>query len=60
MLKYFIIILFLYYNFGYTQNNLVNNYSFEDTVKCPDGQAQIYNAKGWMQGSTPPPPLGNG
>jgi hypothetical protein len=49
-----IIILLLSYNIIYSQLNLVNNPSFEDTVKCPDGQAQIYNAKGWMQGVTPP------
>jgi len=31
------------------QQNLVLNPSFEDTVKCPDNDGQIYNAKNWFQ-----------
>lgn len=34
------------------QVNLVPNYSFEDTVACPSGASQIYNALGWMNPST--------
>ena len=28
--------------------NLVNNYSFEDTVKCPSWNSQLERAKGWI------------
>src|ERR1043165_2939634 len=27
--------------------NLVNNWSFEDTVSCPTGYSQIFKAIGW-------------
>jgi gliding motility-associated-like protein len=28
--------------------NLVNNYSFEDTIKCPTNMGQLYNCKHWF------------
>lgn len=35
--------------------NLVPNYSFEDTLHCPDDQGQIYNASSWFQPTTGTP-----
>ncbi|MFY9309534.1 MAG: gliding motility-associated C-terminal domain-containing protein [Bacteroidia bacterium] len=47
------IILFILYSFRIlSQVNLVQNYSFEDTVTCPSGLSQIYNAVGWINPST--------
>jgi hypothetical protein len=50
-----IIFLLLFCNrFIYSQFNLVNNFSLEDTIKCPDGQAQLQYAKGWIHATEPP------
>ena len=35
--------------------NLVPNYSFEDTLSCPDNQAQIYKTPPWFQPTTGTP-----
>jgi len=55
----FIFIFFIFFTVTVrSQNyNLVNNCSFEDTVKCPDWHSQIYNAKGWFNATDPPFPL---
>ncbi|MFY9309532.1 MAG: gliding motility-associated C-terminal domain-containing protein [Bacteroidia bacterium] len=47
------IILFILCSFRiFSQVNLVFNYSFEDTVNCPNALNQIYNASGWINPST--------
>lgn len=47
MKKIFFIILLFTSKFCFAQN-LVNNWSFEDTVSCPDNLTQIDRAVGWM------------
>lgn len=43
-----ILTLFLFFTFHFANSqNLVNNWSFEDTLACPTGQTQIEMASGW-------------
>jgi len=53
-----ILILVLIYRICNAQN-LVPNPSFEDTVQCPDGPSQIFNAVGWFQPTLGTPDLLN-
>jgi hypothetical protein len=53
MKKYFVVFLFFVAQVCPGQN-LVNNWSFEDTVTCPDNISQIDRAVGWMSFSITP------
>lgn len=45
------ILCLLFYASSFAQINLVPNWSFEDTVNCPTGGSQLYNALGWLNPS---------
>jgi hypothetical protein len=47
MKKAFTIVFLFLFHISFSQN-LVNNWSFEDTVACPDNITQIDRAVGWM------------
>lgn len=53
MRKYCTVVLFFVTQFCSAQN-LVNNWSFEDTVACPTTLTQIEKASGWMSFSLTP------
>jgi len=47
MKKFLLIFTVFFTSHSYTQVNLVDNPSFEDTISCPTGYHQINRAFGW-------------
>ncbi len=45
---------------NFAQVNFVPNWSFEDTVNCPTGGGQLYNALGWLNPTLGTPDYFNG
>ena len=41
--------LLFFFNFEINSQNLIDNWSFEDTIACPTNLAQISNSAGWFQ-----------